>query len=238
MSERPAEGAMEEIFWATPAWHAAHPGAVGGVLAVRGVANPASHPALDRIKEDLEGELRARLGGLEREAVRSVGVLPAYAAYYKRFGQRYHVAMQLESVAQKGKPLPRVAALVEAMFVAELRNQILTAGHDLDALAPPITLGVGTGAERYATPAGGEATVKPGDMFMADGRGVLSAVITGPAAYGRISPGTTAALFAVYAPPGVAPALVEAHLAEIEATVRLVSPQAITVGQWVLVGGD
>ena len=93
-----------------------------------------------------------------------------------------------------------------------------------------------SGPERYATPAGGEAAVKPSDMFMADGRGVLSAVITGPAAYGRITPETTAALFAVYAPPGVAPSLVGAHLAEIEATVRLVSPEATTVARQTVVG--
>lgn len=228
---------MDELFQATPAWHAAHPGATGGILAMRGVANPAHHPALEGIADELERELRARYGGLERDELRAVGVVPAYAAYYKRFGQRYHVAMQLESVVRKGKPIPRVGALIGAMFVAELRHQLLTAGHDLDLLAPPVRLGVGTGEERYATPAGAEATVKPGDMFMADGRGVLSAVVTGPAAYGRISDATTAVLFAVYAPPGVAPALVEAHLAEIEASVRLVSPGAVSVTRGVIVGG-
>ena len=75
--------------------------------------------------------------------MREIEPLPAYAAYYKRFGQRYHVGMQLESVAQKGKDLPDVAALVEGMFVAELRNLILTAGHDLDQIALPLRLDVG-----------------------------------------------------------------------------------------------
>ena len=226
---------MDDLFRATSAWHATHPGAVAGILALRGVANPAGHPALDLAKDDLERDLRARLGTLDRDALRAVEPLPAYAAYYKRFGQRYHVALQLESVAQKGKPIPRVAALVEAMFVAELRNLILTAGHDLDALAPPVRLGVGTGAERFTSPAGSETVVKPGDMYMADARGVLSAVITGPAAYARIAPETTAILFAAYAPPGVAPALMASHLADIEANVRLVSPNAVTLASQVVV---
>jgi len=222
---------VADLVVATPAWHAAHPGAVVGVLAVQGVVNPASHPGLDRVKDELEMDLRARYGDLERPALREVGVLPAYAAYYKRFGQRYHVAMQLESVAQKGKSLPRVAALVEAMFVAELRNQILTAGHDLDALVSPVRIDTGTGAdgERYLAPNDNETAVKPGDMYVADARGVLSAIVTGPAAYARIGPETTAALFVAYAPPGVARELVEGHLTEIEATIHLVSPTAETV---------
>src|SRR5918992_1899356 len=154
---------MTELFLTTPAWHAAHPGAPCGILALRGVANPPHAPALDRAKAELEAELRARYGGLDRAALREIGLLPAYAAYYKRWGQRYHVALQLESVAQKGKDLPRVAALVEAMFVAELRTQVLTAGHDLDALAPPVRLDAGTGAEGYRKPSGEETVVKAGD---------------------------------------------------------------------------
>ena len=226
------------MFDVVPAWHAAHPGAAVGVLAMRSVANPDRHPALDAVADELEREVRERFGGLDRDALRGVGPLPAYGAYYKRFGQRYHVAMQLESVAHKGKGVPRVAALVEAMFVAELRNLVLTAGHDLEAVTSPIRLDVGTGAERYATPAGGEAAVKLGDMYTADAAGVLSAIVTGPAAAARIAPATTSVLFVAYAPPGVEAASVEAHLAEIEANVRLVAPTATTVERAVVVAGS
>jgi DNA/RNA-binding domain of Phe-tRNA-synthetase-like protein len=219
---------MTELFLTTPAWNATHPGAPCGVLAMRGVANLPEAPALDQVKEDLERDLRERYGGLERSALREVGLLPAYAAYYKRWGQRYHVALQLESVAQKGKAVPRVAALVEAMFVAELRNQVLTAGHDLDALSPPVRLDVGTGEERYLLPNGTEAAVKAGDMYMADARGVTSSIVGGPAAYGRIAPETTAVIFCAYGVPGLPPDAVTDHLAEIERLVRLVSPGAET----------
>ncbi len=59
------------------------------------------------------------------------GPLPAYASYYRAFDKTYHVLGQLKSVAVKGKAIPSVAALVEAMFIAELHNGLLTAGHDL-----------------------------------------------------------------------------------------------------------
>jgi DNA/RNA-binding domain of Phe-tRNA-synthetase-like protein len=214
-----------------PKWRETHPGASVGLIAMRGVTNPASNVNLNDLATALETDLRSRLGSVDREMIRATPPLPAYAAYYKRWGQRYHVAMQLESVAQKGKALPRVAALVEAMFIAELRNLLLTAGHDLDALELPVRLTVGTG-ERFIAANGQETTVKPGDMFIADARGrVLSAIITGPSDLARIGPETTAALFYAYAPPGVDPTQVDAHLDEIERNVRLIAPDIAVVAR-------
>ena len=128
-----------------PSWREAHPGATVGLIAIRGVTNPASDDCLNDLATALETDVRSRFGSADRETIRATPPLPAYAAYYKRWDQRYHVAMQLESVSQKGKALPRVAALVEAMFIAELRNLLLTAGHDLDALELPVRLTVGSG---------------------------------------------------------------------------------------------
>src|SRR5687768_9524973 len=173
-----------------PSWREAHSGASVGLIAFQDVANPASNDKLNDLTSALEDEVRSRLGSADRETIRAIPPLPAYAAYYKRWGQRYHVAMQLESVAQKGKALPRVAALVEAMFIAELRNLLLTAGHDLDALELPVRLTVGSG-ESFIAPNGREMTVKADDMFIAGAQGrVLSAIITGPSAVARIGPET------------------------------------------------
>ncbi len=214
-----------------PAWRETHPGATVGIIALRGVANPSSHDGLNQLAAALEDNLRSRLGDVDRETLRATPPLPAYAAYYKRWGQPYHVAMQLESVAQKGKPLPRVAALVEAMFIAELRTLLLTAGHDLDAVELPVRLSAGAD-ESFVAPNGKELTVKAGDMVIADARGrVLSAIVTGPSDVARIGPDTTAALFCTYAPPGVDAAHVAAHLDEIERNVRLIAPDAEVVGR-------
>jgi DNA/RNA-binding domain of Phe-tRNA-synthetase-like protein len=215
-----------ELLDIDPRWRETHPGASVGLIAMRGVTNPASNDTLHDLAGELETEVRARLGTADRETMRAIAPLPAYAAYYKRWGQRYHVAMQLESVAQKGKALPRVAALVEAMFIAELRNLLLTAGHDLDALLLPVRLSVGAG-ESFTAPNGQNTTVKAGDMVITDARGrVLSAIITGPSDVARIGPETASALFYTYAPPGVDAAHVSAHLDEIEVNVRLISPDA------------
>lgn len=222
---------MSDLLRVAEGWRTGYLGAVVGLLALRGVANPTRHPELDRAKAELEAALRARYGDLDRAGLRATPPFPAYAAYYRRFGQRYHVALQLESVVFKGKPIPAVAALVEAMFMAELQTGLLTAGHDLDALALPLRLDAACGDERYVVLGGAAVVAKAGDMLLADGQGVVSAVITGPDARTRITPATRAALFAVYAPPEVGVAAVEAHLDAIVANVRLVTPEAETIGR-------
>jgi DNA/RNA-binding domain of Phe-tRNA-synthetase-like protein len=207
---------------ASDAWRRAFPGAVVGALAMDAVRNPQESPALEAAKRRLEERLRA--------AAEADGktVLRAYADYYRARGKTYHVKAQRESIARKGKPIPRRAALVEAMFMAELRNLILTAGHDLDALATPLRADVGRGDERYVLLGGAEATAKAGDMLMSDDGGVVSSVLVGPDRRTRITDGTRRVLFAVYAPPGVGEDAVRSHLGDIEANVVLVAPEART----------
>ena len=208
------------------AWKTAWPGACAGLLVMHDVANPDRHADLDLRKEALERELRARHGGSTRGDLLALPVLQAYAAYYRRFGKTYHVQLQLESVALKGKGLPRVAALVEAMFMAELEDLLLTAGHDADAVRGEVRLDVATGTEDYQLLNGQTQTLKAGDMFMRDDDGVISSVIHGPDQRTRIRAETRRAAFAVYAPAGVGEARVNAHLERIAAAAQLIAPAA------------
>lgn len=137
--------------------------------------------------------------------------------------------LQLESVAVKGKRIPSVAALVEAMFMAELKNQLLTAGHDLGRVVKPLTLGIARGGEVYPGIRGKDEILKAGDMMISDGVGVISSVLYGPDARTRIGPDTSSVLFTVYAPAGIGEKAVAAHLNDIEDYVRLISPAARTL---------
>ena len=225
---------MTDILTVSPAWSDAHPGATYGLIAFRDVQNPPSHDAMNTAAAELETSLRRRYTAEDRDTLRATPPLPAYAAYYKRWGQRYHVGMQLESVALKDKPIPRVAALVEAMFVSELANLLLTGGHDLDQLTLPVVLDAGA-AQEFTAPNGKTQVVKDGDMFTADAEGrVLSAVITGPSDFARISPDTTAALFYAYGPPGIPADDMSAHLDAIARNVRLISPHADMVAREII----
>jgi DNA/RNA-binding domain of Phe-tRNA-synthetase-like protein len=210
-------------------WKTTYPGGAVGILEMHSVANPDHHPALDARKAELENQLRARFSGQGRAALKALPTIQAYDVFYKRFKKTYHVLLQLESVVLKGKPIPHVAALVEAMFMAELKNLLLTAGHDLEAVQMPITLNVSDGSERFIRLNGQEQVLKPGDMFIADAQGVISSVIYGPDQRTRIMPDTRQALFTVYAPAGIGEQAVYQHLQDIQANIMLVAPEAKVV---------
>jgi DNA/RNA-binding domain of Phe-tRNA-synthetase-like protein len=210
------------------AWKNMYPGAAVGLLAMQDVANPEGHAALDQRKEALEKELRIRFASYDRASLRELPVLKAYHNFYKRFDKTYHVQLQLESLVFKGKPIPRVAALVECMFMAELKNQMLTAMHDMDILDLPVRLDVADGSEGFIAYNGEEKVLKPGDMYIADRQGVISSVIYGPDQRTRIRPETRRALFTTYAPPGIDEKMVWEHLEDIRANVHLITPEAKT----------
>jgi DNA/RNA-binding domain of Phe-tRNA-synthetase-like protein len=195
---------------------------------MRNIANPAEHAALDERKLALEDELRARWAGGDRAAIKALPVIGAYDRYYRKFKKTYHVRLQLESVALKGRPIPRVAALVESMFMAELKNLLLTAGHDLDAVEGPVTLDVSDGTQRYELMNGSEQQTAEGDMTISDSHGVISSIIYGPDRRTRIGPGTRSTLFTVYAPEGVGEQAVRGHLGDIRDNVLLVAPDGQT----------
>jgi DNA/RNA-binding domain of Phe-tRNA-synthetase-like protein len=218
-----------EAFTISDAWRAAYPGAAVGALVMEGVANPAQHAGLDRRKKDLEARLRARYSGYDRAALRALPVLQAYHAYYKQFKKTYHVQLQLESVVLQGKSIPRVATLVEAMFMAELEDLLLTAGHDLALVEEPVGVHVAGGSERFTRLSGQEQQLKAGDMYIADARGILSSVIYGPDRRTQIRPETQQVIFTAYAPPGVGADLVQRHLNNIQESVLLIAPGAGTV---------
>ena len=214
------------MFQISDAWKAVFPEAHAGVLVMSEVENPPRHTALEEQKALLEKQLRQRFAGQDRAAIGKLPVLQAYEAYYRRFNKTYHVQLQLESIVFKGKSIPGVAALVEAMFMAEVNNLLLTAGHDLDALQLPVTLDVATGGERYTLLRGQEQELKPGDMFIADRAGIISSILYGPDQRTQIQAQTRNVMFTVYAPAGILEQAILQHLQEIQHNVQLVAPRA------------
>lgn len=214
------------MFEITSAWKSVFRDAHAGLLVMRDVSNPAQHLGLEERKAGLEEQLRAQFAGQDRAALSSHPVLQAYNNYYKRFKKSYHVQLQLESIAWKGKSIPTVSALVECMFMAEIKNMLLTAGHDLDTLRLPLTLDVSRGTETYTLMRGEEQTLKADDMFIRDQEGVVSSIIYGPDQRTQITPATRHVAFTVYAPTGIDQQAVLGHLEDIREYVMLVAPLA------------
>jgi DNA/RNA-binding domain of Phe-tRNA-synthetase-like protein len=214
------------MFEVTSAWKSAFPEAHAGVLVMHDVVNPAHQPELEKYKTEIEAGLRSQFSGQDRAAMSNHSILQAYNSYYRRFKKTYHVQLQLESIAWKGKPIPSVSALVEAMFMAEMKNMLLTAGHDLDILHLPLTLDVSNGTESYTLMRGSDQVLKAGDMMISDGKGVVSSIVYGPDQHTQITDATRNVVFTVYALAGINEQTVIQHLQDIQEYVMIISPQS------------
>jgi DNA/RNA-binding domain of Phe-tRNA-synthetase-like protein len=218
-------------------WNEVYPGTQIGILALDHVANPEVCLALDLRKTELENALRNKFHGQTRQVIEALPSIQAYTNYLKPFKKTYHVLLQLESVAIKEKPIPRVAALVEAMFMAELQSQLLTAGHDLDDLELPVIIEVATGEENYILRNGQNQVLKQKDMYIRDQKGILSDIIYGPDRRTQIKPETKRVLFTVYAPVGIGNEPLIAHLNTMRDYIILISPQTDVIAQEVITAG-
>ena len=213
---------------ATDAWKETHPGAQMGLLEISGIDNTGPAPALDREKRATEARLREKYAGFSREDFLALPVMAAYNRYYRKFGYTYHVLLQLESVALKGKSLPNVSPLVDANFAAELETLILTAGHDVAQLEAPILIDVAREGDEITQMNGERKNVPTGDMLMRDVKGVACTILRGQDNRSPISKSTTHVLYVSYVPAGVTDEQVRAQLDAMEKYVRLFAPNCVT----------
>jgi DNA/RNA-binding domain of Phe-tRNA-synthetase-like protein len=200
----------------TENWQTSHPAAALGALSMRIEGDPQyASLRIDQVTA-LEEQLRQRYANMNRNELLELPQFAAYAAYYKRYKKTYHLLLQLESIAQKNKSIPRATPLVQAMFMAELNSLLLTAGHDLDQIHDPIWLDSSSGDEVYTLLSNEKVTCKRGDMVTRDSLGVFCSIIYGQDFRTRITNNTRNVLYIVYIPPGIERELIEAHLQELE----------------------
>ena len=209
---------------ATDAWKETHPGAQIGLLEISGVDNMQSAPALEQEKRAIEKRLRQKYAGSTRNDFLELPVMAAYHRYYRDFGYTYHVLLQLESVALKGKSLPNVSPLLDANFAAELETLILTAGHDVNRLEAPILIDIAREGDEIIQMGGTRKDVPIGDMLMRDANGVACTILRGQDNRSPITRETSHVLYVSYVPAGVTEQQVRAQLEALEKNVRLFSP--------------
>jgi DNA/RNA-binding domain of Phe-tRNA-synthetase-like protein len=192
-----------------------------GVLAL-GKIGGADNNGLKRVKEALEGAMREKYSQMTRAELKALHPMDVYISYYKKFGYTYHVLPQMESIL-RGKDIPNVLPPVAAMFMAELKNMLLTAGHDLDKIVLPLRLRRSTGNEIMPALSGRDVVTVQGDYMITDREGVISAILRGCDARTAITETTKNVIYTVYAPAGIDNECVRNHLDDIEAYVRTFS---------------
>ncbi len=189
-----------------------YPEAKFGAMIVSGIDHEEGHSCMtDIITKELQ-QLRQRYCDYDRKAILQMEPLRSYAAYYKKFGKTYHVLGQLESVVQKGKGIPSVGTTVEAMFLAEIKNMLLTAGHDGDLISGDLTVDVADEPLYYQGIAGKKQQLVQQDLYLSDREGILSSIIKGPDYRTRLTGDSKRVLYFTYGVEGVGTALIRAHL--------------------------
>ena len=186
---------------------AAYPNALFGSLIARDVPNVEMHAAVEERKRLLEKRIREADAG-EDDTIRS------YINYFKRWGATYPIQYQVETI-RKGGRFPQVSALVDSMFLAELKNGHLTSGHDLDAIRGDLAFDVSQAGERYLKLNGKGQELEKGDVILRDREEVLAGILYGPARRTSITLGTKNALYLAWYPYGMGEELIAGHLNDI-----------------------
>ncbi len=217
----------QEFFVTDPEWSMKYLGAKAGILVMRNIDSATGIEKLSVLKTEIENKLKKDFAGFSREDINNIPTIAAYNNYYKNFGKTYHVRSQVESVLN-GKSLSSASPIISAMFMAEVKNMLLTAGHDLDTLSLPVHIKIGTGNENFTDIRAAEKNTVVGDMIMMDGQGVISSIILGPDSRTKLTSNVKNVLFAVYAPAEIDREAVLSHLKDIENYVKVFSLQAET----------
>lgn len=172
--------------------------------------------ALEERKRLLEREVREAYPAVEEDSI-----IQSYDTFFKRWGKTYPLEFQIKTL-KKGSRLPSISALVEGMFMAEIKNRILSSGHDLDALAGGLFFDVSNEGEPYVKLNGEEQRLKGNDVVLRDDEGILASVLYGPARRTSIGNTTRNAIYFAWCPYGMGEEPIKAHLNDILSNLRIV----------------
>lgn len=203
-----------------------YPDAKLGMLVMKNVKNLHSDQKFSEIKDSVQNDLLNKYPNFNRKEFIKTEPICFYKNYYKKFKKTYPVQLELESVVLKGKSIPNVSTLVEAMFTAELKNLLLTAGHDLDKIDFPLKLSLADGSESFTGISGKDQSLTKNDMLLSDETSIISSILNGPDYRTRITDNTKNVLFYTYVPAGISDAAILSHLKNIYYYVFIFSPDA------------
>lgn len=202
-----------------------YPDAKFGYLVVNGLQEDSDRAIMDTIVSGEIEQLRAVYPEYERKKMLETKPLCHYGAYYKKFKKTYHVLGQLESILLKDKSIPSVGPAVEAMFLAEVKHLLLTAGHDLDTFEGSLVIDVANEPFTYQGISKKEQSLMLEDMHLSDQTGVVSSIIKGPDFRTRITKNTQNGLYFIYGVPGVTEEQIGEELQTIAAYLSQVIPR-------------
>jgi len=195
-----------------------YPNSAFGSLIVREVPNKRVHEGIEKLKRKLEKDIRENYPEVGEDAI-----IQYYDTYFSKWGRTYPIKFQLNSI-KKGENFPQVSTLVDCMFLAELKDRILTSGHDLDDIIGDLVFDISKKGESYTKINGKEQSLKGKDIVLRDEEGILASVLYGPAKRTSIKRETKNALYFAWCPTGINEEEVKQHLKNIKSNLETVYP--------------
>jgi len=163
-----------------------------GIIIIRDVVNKDFDPTLESKKRDAELFIRNNLLDFT-----NLPRVKSYNRFYKKYDKKFPIEYQLKSIIS-GKSIPTISVLVESMFLSELLNQVLVAGHDLNYLEGDLFLDLAQGNEEYTKISGEKQIVKKDDIILKDAKGIIASVLYGPDFRTRVTKHTTSVVYMGY----------------------------------------
>ena len=186
-----------------------YPDSIFGNLIIRDVPNRKRNEFLEERKRTLEREIKEKYAEVDKDVI-----IHYYNTYFKLWKKTYPIEYQIKTVKSGGK-FPQVSVIVDCMFIAELKNRILTSGHDLDDIKGDLTFDVSQGGEQYLKIDGRKQELKKNDIVLKDNEGILASILYGPARRTSISQKTKNSLFFAWCPYTMDENIILRHLNDI-----------------------
>jgi len=178
-------------------------------LIVENLNNNAHIDKFESAKREFEDFIRSNYQDYETKSV-----INSYKQFYKKFGQKYPIQFQIKSLLE-GKKLPGKMAVVEAMYMAEIKNMFLTAGHDYDKLEGNLTTELSVESSVYTRIDSKQQPLKADDIITSDDKDIISSVLYGPDQRTRITLETKNYMFFSYFPYGEDDERIRQHFMDI-----------------------
>ena len=192
-----------------------YPQATFGSLIIKEIPNSKKNDTLEEPKRSLEQKIREGQIDIDKD-----DIIKNYNSYFGKWKKTYPLKFQLETIKQGGR-FPQASLLVDSMFLAELKNRILTSGHDLDEIKGNLIFDISKEGEQYLKLNGEIQKLKKDDIILKDQKGILASILFGPAKRTSISLKTKNVLYFAWCPYEIKEKVVAAHLNDIVSNLKL-----------------
>ncbi|MEE9406368.1 MAG: tryptophan--tRNA ligase [Candidatus Aenigmarchaeota archaeon] len=165
-----------------------------GLVEIRNVVNSGSRELRDE-RRTVERIVKKEYRNWEK-----VDIIKAYDKFFGRHDRPFPIVEGVKAVL-KGKGIPTLSPLVDAMLLAELKHLVLMTAHDLDKIDGTLTVDQAMEGDEFVNIAGDTVPLEQGDVVIRDRKGVIGTYLEGQSLRTKVTKKTrNCAYFAFYVP--------------------------------------